>query len=163
MQTFPNGLAVQLRRTALTGSEEAQPPAARMLSRPDWTERCGVSCSALLGGDPRALARELQCSYNARVPDLRFEWDPRKNAANKRKHGVSFEEARTVFYDDRALLIRDPDEEDEDRFVLLGLSAGLRTLVVCHCYRAGDSVIRIISARKANREERREYERRWKA
>jgi uncharacterized DUF497 family protein len=97
------------------------------------------------------------------VPDLRFEWDPRKNAANKRKHGVSFEEARTVFYDERALLIQDPDEEDDSRFVLLGLSAGLRTLVVCHCYREDDYVIRIVSARKANREERRDYERRWRA
>ena len=97
------------------------------------------------------------------MPDLRFKWDQRNNAANKRKHGVSFEEARTVFYDDRALLLEYVDEEhDEDRFVLLGLSAGLRTLVVCHCYREEDSLIRIISARKANREERRDYERRWK-
>ena len=112
---------------------------------------------------PTGLAGELQCSYTLPVPGLRFEWDARKNAANKRKHGVSFEEARTVFYDDRALLIQDPDEEDEDRFVLLGLSAGLRTLVVCHCYRADDSVIPIISARKANRDERRDYERRWKS
>ena len=96
------------------------------------------------------------------MPDLRFEWDERKNAANKRKHGVSFEEAETVFYDDRALFDDDPDEDDEDRFVLLGLSAGLRTLVVCHCYREEESVIRIISARKAHREERREYDKRWR-
>ena len=69
-----------------------------------------------------------------------------------------------MLYDDRALLIGDPDEEEqEDRFVLLGLSAALRTLVVCHCYREEDSVIRIISARKANRSERRDYERRRKA
>ncbi len=69
-----------------------------------------------------------------------------------------------MLYDDRALLIGDPDdEEQEDRFVLLGLSAALRTLVVCHCYREEDSVIRIISARKANRSERRDYERRRKA
>lgn len=95
--------------------------------------------------------------------ELRFDWDERKNAANKRKHGVSFEEAQTVFYDERALLIGDPDEPDEeDRFVLLGLSAALRTLVVCHCYREEASRIRIISARKANREERRDYERRWR-
>ena len=96
------------------------------------------------------------------MPDLRFEWDQRKNAANKRKHGVSFEEAQTVFYDERALLIEDPDELDEEgRFVLLGLSASLRTLVVCHCYREDDALIRIVSARKANREERRDYETRW--
>ena len=97
-----------------------------------------------------------------RVPDLRFEWDPRKNAANRRKHGVSFEEAQTVFYDERALFMEDPDEEEEDRFVLLGLSATLRTLVVCHCYREEGSVIRIISARRAHREERRDYERGWR-
>ena len=92
---------------------------------------------------------------------LRFDWDARKSAANKRKHGVSFEEARTVFYDDRALLIEDPDEDDEeDRFVLLGISAALRMLVVCHCYREKDSLIRIISARKANRKEREDYDKR---
>lgn len=91
---------------------------------------------------------------------LRFEWDPRKNSANQRKHRVSFEEAETVFYDDRALLIEDPDPE-EDRFILLGLSATLRTLVVCHCYRKRDDVIRIISARRANRLERTAYEERW--
>jgi uncharacterized DUF497 family protein len=95
------------------------------------------------------------------MAELRFEWDERKNAGNKRKHGVSFEEAQTVFYDDRAVLIDDPDE-DEARFLLLGLSAILRTLVVCHCYRARDEVIRIISARKALKEERADYERRWK-
>ncbi len=97
------------------------------------------------------------------MANLRFDWDARKNAANKRKHGVSFEEARTVFYDDRALLIEDPDEDDEeDRFVLLGISAALRMLVVCHCYREKDSLIRIISARKANRKEREDYDKRWK-
>ena len=99
--------------------------------------------------------------YNRFVPDLRFEWDRRKNAANKRKHGVSFEEAQSVFYDDRAVLIDDPDEDDE-RFVLLGLSSKLRTLVVCHCYREQEDAIRIISARKAQKEERADYEKRWK-
>jgi uncharacterized DUF497 family protein len=94
--------------------------------------------------------------------NLRFEWDERKSAQNRRKHGVSFEEAQTVFFDDRAVLLDDPDEESEDRFVLLGLSAGLRTLVVCHCYLTDDSVIRIISARKAHREERRDYDKRWR-
>jgi uncharacterized DUF497 family protein len=96
------------------------------------------------------------------MPDIRFEWDERKNSANRRKHGVSFEEAQTVFYDDRAILTDDPDE-DEERFVLLGLSASLKTLVVCHCYREADEVIRIISARKAQKEERRDYDKRWKA
>jgi uncharacterized protein len=90
---------------------------------------------------------------------MRFEWDERKNATNKRKHGVSFAEAESVFGDDNALLIADPDHsEDEDRFIMLGLSAALRVLVVCHCSRANDDVVRIISARKANRLERRNYE-----
>ena len=95
------------------------------------------------------------------MPELRFEWDESKNRANRRKHGVSFEEALTVFYDDRALLIEDPEAQTEDRFVLLGLSAVLRALVVCHCYREDDHVIRIISARRATRKERLEYESRW--
>ena len=92
---------------------------------------------------------------------LRFEWDEAKNAENKRRHGVSLEEAQSVFYDDRALLIDDPDHRNaEERFLLLGLSDALRTLLVCHCYRERDAVIRIISARKATRTERAEYERR---
>jgi uncharacterized protein len=92
---------------------------------------------------------------------LRFEWDDAKVDENKRKHRVSFEEAQTVFYDERGLLIDDEDEEDE-RFVLIGLSATLRVLVVSHCYRAKDQVIRLISARKATPSERMDYERRWK-
>jgi uncharacterized protein len=93
------------------------------------------------------------------VKRLRFEWDPRKAAANLRKHGVSFEEARTVFYDENALLRPDEEHSDEeDRFLLLGLSGRLRTLVVCHCYRQADQVIRLISARKANSLERQQYE-----
>ena len=98
------------------------------------------------------------------MPDLRFDWDERKNAANRRKRKVSFEEGQTVFYDDGAILMEDPDEEeDEDRFVLIGLSASLRTLVVCHCCREDEDVIRIISARKAHREERRDYDQRWRS
>lgn len=91
---------------------------------------------------------------------LSFDWDDRKSRANKRKHKVSFEEAQTVFYDEEALLRDDPDHsDDEDRFILLGVSSALRTLVVCHCYRKADQVIRLISARKATRSEAREYER----
>ena len=76
--------------------------------------------------------------------DLQFDWDPKKDAANQRKHGVSFQEASTVFSDEHALLIDDPDHsEEEERFILLGLSAGLRTLVVCHCYREAQDVIRL--------------------
>lgn len=89
---------------------------------------------------------------------LRFEWDERKSAANAKKHGVTFEEARSVFVDDRAKLIDDPDHsEAEERFVLLGLSSALRLLLVCHCYRSDGGVIRIISARKATPTESRSY------
>jgi len=89
---------------------------------------------------------------------LHFEWDERKAAANARKHGVTFEEAKSVFVDERAKLIDDPDHsEDEERFVLLGFSSSLRMLVVCHCYRSDGSVVRIISARKATAKESRFY------
>lgn len=89
---------------------------------------------------------------------LSFSWDTRKNALNRKKHGISFEEAQTVFVDENALLINDPDHSiDEDRFILLGLSARLRILVVCHCYLEQDDVIRIISARKATLTEQRQY------
>lgn len=89
---------------------------------------------------------------------VRFEWDERKAAANVKKHGVSFAEARSVFFDERARLIDDPDHsEDEARFVLLGLSSALRVLLVCHCYRNADNVIRIISARKATARESKSY------
>ena len=89
---------------------------------------------------------------------LRFEWDDRKAAANDKKHGVSFEEARTVFFDERARLIDDPGHsEDEERFILLGLSSTLRLLVVCHCYRSEGNIIRIISARKATARESKSY------
>ncbi len=89
---------------------------------------------------------------------LRFDWDERKAAANAKKHGISFEEAKSVFLDERAKLINDPDHsEDEERFVLLGISSTLRLLVVCHCYRGAGNVIRIISARKANASESKFY------
>ena len=94
---------------------------------------------------------------------LRFEWDEDKDQANRRRHGVSFREAQTVFVDERGLFMADPNHsEDEDRFVLLGLSASLRLLLVCHCYRASDELIRLISARKATRAEARQYRTRWK-
>jgi uncharacterized DUF497 family protein len=89
---------------------------------------------------------------------IRFEWDPRKASSNEKKHGVSFEEAQSVFFDEQALLLEDPQpRHEEERFVLLGLSASLRILVVIHALREED-VIRIISARKATRLETREYE-----
>lgn len=89
---------------------------------------------------------------------LAFEWDQRKAAANRQKHGVSFSEAKTAFSDEFGRLIADPDHSDEeDRFVLLGTSIHSRLLVVCHCVRDGDT-IRIISARKANKRERKIYQ-----
>lgn len=92
------------------------------------------------------------------MADISFEWDEKKNAANINKHGIPFEEARTVFYDDNALLLHDPDHShEEDRFILLGLSAKLTVLVVCHCYCKSGEVIRIISARKAAKNEQRQY------
>jgi uncharacterized protein len=87
-----------------------------------------------------------------------FEWDEAKAAENLKKHGVSFEEARTVFFDENARLIDDPDHtEEEERFILLGLSSALRLLVVCHCYRKEGNIIRIISARKATKPESKVY------
>ena len=84
--------------------------------------------------------------------EIRFEWDPAKAAANLKKHGVDFVEARPVFADERAKIISDPDHSaGEDRFILLGLSLNLRLLVVCHCYREANNTIRIISARKATK------------
>ena len=92
------------------------------------------------------------------MSNLSFEWDERKAVANAKKHGVSFKDAKSVFVDERAKLIDDPDHSDnEDRFVLLGLSGALRLLLVCHCYRGEGNVIRIISARKASAKESRSY------
>ncbi len=92
------------------------------------------------------------------MADMKIEWDSRKAAANLKKHGVSFEEAVTAFADEFGRLIPDPDHsDDEDRFILLGMSWSLRVLVVCHCYRETSSVIRIISARKATKTERAQH------
>src|SRR5262245_52322751 len=95
-------------------------------------------------------------------PLLRFEWDDSKDRTNRKKHGISFQEAMTVFTDEHALLIDDPEHSDqEDRFILLGLSSSLKMLVVCHCYRGREGIIRIISARRANSRERRMYQEGW--
>ena len=94
------------------------------------------------------------------MKDLRIEWDPAKAEANITKHGVSFEEAVSVFYDEWAVEFYDDENSEwEDRFLLLGISARLRLLMVRHCYRADDSVIRIISARKATNKESKHYRR----
>ena len=89
---------------------------------------------------------------------LVFEWDKKKEKTNIRKHGVSFEAARTAFNDENAIRFLDPDHsEDEDRFILLGTSYKLNTLVVCHCFREDEAIVRIISARKANSDESKTY------
>ncbi len=89
---------------------------------------------------------------------LDFDWDESKNKVNQRKHGISFEEAKTVFYDENAREYHDPDHStSEDRFIMLGMSFMAKVLVICHCYREKDSIIRIISARKANKSEQKSY------
>jgi len=91
---------------------------------------------------------------------LCFEWDPAKARSNLRKHAVSFEEARSVFFDEHAIEFYDDEHADwEDRFLLLGLSSQLKLLLVCHCYREAEAVIRIISARKATPSESEHYRR----
>ena len=89
---------------------------------------------------------------------LRFSWDNRKDKTNKKKHGISFDEAQTVFFDENAIEFFDPDHsENENRFIMLGLSYRLRILVVCHCLRENATEIRIISARKATKKEQKMY------
>ena len=90
-----------------------------------------------------------------------FDWDTKKNLSNIEKHGVSFKEAATVFRDDGAIVLNDEEHsKDEERFKIIGFSGNLRLLMVCHCYRDEDSIIRIISARKATKKEQSQYGRR---
>lgn len=92
------------------------------------------------------------------MKELQFEWDKKKEKINIKKHGVSFDEARTVFYDENAVQFFDPDHSDEeDRFILLGISFKLGVLIVCHCFRESERVIRIFSARKADNDEENDY------
>jgi len=92
------------------------------------------------------------------MSDLRFDWDPKKEKSNLEKHKVSFDEARTVFFDDDARVISDPEHsESEDRFIIIGLSRSAKVLVVVHCYRQDESLIRIISARKGTKKEEQQY------
>ena len=89
---------------------------------------------------------------------LSFEWDENKNSLNRKKHGIAFDEASTVFYDERAILFDDPEHsEDEERFILLGMSRTANVCIVCHCYREDETVIRIISARRATKKEEEVY------
>ncbi len=90
---------------------------------------------------------------------MNFEWDANKARINLEKHNISFKEASTVFNDEQAILFDDPDHSlDEDRFIMLGMSSYAKLLIVCHCYRGGDDIIRIISARKATKAESKQYE-----
>jgi len=92
------------------------------------------------------------------MKEIRFEWDTEKEKLNVEKHGVTFEEAESVFYDEQAIQFYDDEHSEwEDRFLMLGLSVKLKLLLVCHCFREKDSVIRIISARKATKAESRHY------
>jgi hypothetical protein len=92
------------------------------------------------------------------MKEIEFSWDSAKNRENQRKHGVGFQEAATAFEDENGRLKHDPDHsEQEDRFILLGISSNLRLLVVSHTYRRDDRTIRIITARKATQSERKQY------
>lgn len=97
------------------------------------------------------------------MDDLRIEWDAAKARVNTLKHGVTFEEAETAFYDDYAIVVPDPEHSSsEERFLLIGLSSALRVLVVVHCEADNGDVIRLISARRVTRSERAQYDARWK-
>ena len=89
---------------------------------------------------------------------IKFIWDDNKAESNVKKHGITFNEGTTVFDDDSARVIFDPDHSvNEDRFIILGISCSMRVLVVCHCYRENETQIRIISARKADKQEQKQY------
>ena len=91
---------------------------------------------------------------------ITFHWDEQKNKINQQKHGISFKEAESVFFDDYALQFWDEENsQEEERFLLLGISSKMRILIVVHCFREEDSIIRIISARKATKNESQEYRR----
>lgn len=96
------------------------------------------------------------------MEELLFQWDENKNAINKNKHGLSFEEAKEVFYDENAVLFDDPDHSvGEERFLIIGMTVSQKILLVSHCYRDNDNVIRIISARKATKNEKKTYLKGW--
>jgi len=96
--------------------------------------------------------------YNIIMSDISFDWDEEKNRKNVKKHKVSFEEAVTVFYDENAIVFDDPDHsKDENRFLIIGESMTDKLLIVSHCYRDNDNVIRIISARPAVKKEKAYY------
>ncbi|MCD8039091.1 MAG: BrnT family toxin [Lachnospiraceae bacterium] len=97
------------------------------------------------------------------MDNINFEWDENKNQINKKKHGISFSEALTVFYDNNAVLFDDPEHSiNEDRFLIIGLTENDNVCIVSHCYRSNDNIIRIISARKATKSEKQVYYGFWK-
>ncbi len=98
--------------------------------------------------------------YNVHMSETKFSWDPAKAESNKKKHKIAFEEATTVFYDPKAILLDDPDHsENEDRFLIVGMTWSSKTLIVSHCYWGSKDEIRIISARRATRKEKTTYTR----
>lgn len=107
------------------------------------------------------LDKSLDNNYIIIINNMTFEWDEEKAKSNLKKHSVNFESAAEVFSDENALMIPDPDHsETEERFIIIGSSSKLECLTVCHCYRDDETIIRIISARKATKNESREYARR---
>lgn len=107
----------------------------------------------------KPIDKNLFYNYNIIMNTIQFEWDNNKNAINKKKHKISFEEASTVFYDDRAILFDDPEHSsEEDRFLIIGTTMSSKICIVSHCYRGNDEIIRIISARKATKTEQSVYE-----
>lgn len=105
------------------------------------------------------LMLALNHQEDVTVNKLIFQWDDDKNRTNQKKHGISFKEAESVFFDDKAIQFWDEDHsEGEDRFLLLGMSYKMQILLIVHCYREGESIIRIISARKATKNESKNYQ-----
>lgn len=93
---------------------------------------------------------------------IKFEWDENKNEKNKKKHGISFETAKEVFYDDNAVLFDDPDHSiGEERFLIIGMTNSSKICIVSHCYRGSDNIIRLISAREATKNEKTIYQKGW--
>ena len=109
-----------------------------------------------------AIDKCRKCNYNIIMDELKFQWDENKNDINKKKHGLSFETAREVFFDDAAILFDDPDHSDyEERFLIIGMIRSSKICIVSHCYREPGNVIRIISAREATKAEKKIYREGW--
>lgn len=100
--------------------------------------------------------------YNVIIKSIQFTWDENKNEINKKKHGISFEEATEVFSDGNAILFDDPDHSlEEDRFLIIGAIKSSKICIVSHCYKDDDNIIRLISAREATKRERTVYQKGW--